>query len=82
MVDPELFPMLFKEGQCFLVTGGIPEGAQFRGFGLDGNRNVICCLVEHPSFEETPSSEEYPKHKLECKRIYHWDEDRNRPETE
>lgn len=50
-ITPETFPHLFISGNKITVLKGFPEDAQFRGYTIDPERNVMNVFMEHPSFE-------------------------------
>lgn len=46
---------------CLLKIQGIPEGAQFRGFSQDWEKNQINLFVEHESFDDIPPGQITPE---------------------
>ncbi len=67
-ISPEFFPHMFRAGNVMEITTGIPEGAQFRGYGIDPSRNLINIFMEHESFDIVPECESPPEFKIEIKR--------------
>ncbi len=61
LIDPEIFPQIFRSGNAIDIIEGIPDGAQFRGYSIDPARNIICMFVEDPSFAEIGAGERLPE---------------------
>lgn len=66
--SPEIFRHIFKTGEVFEVTNGIPDDAIFRGFTHDPCTNNIVTFFEHPSFDPVHQSMIPPESKIELLR--------------
>lgn len=70
-IPPSVLPFCFETGARLEIIDGIPEGAHFRGYGHDYERNCIYIYLEHESFDKVHESEVVPYgHHLQVRRIY------------
>jgi hypothetical protein len=62
-ITPRLLMQFFIAPNAFRCVEGLPNGAEFRGFAHDYNRNCINIFVSHESFAEVIEGHECPDFK-------------------